>query len=426
MRKHLLSIFILFTLLSTVYGANEFAVCTVRGIGSTTYSQLHGEIFLGYDGNGNLFVDAQLVGTMFTANALVVHNTGDYSDTTFSSSSIFNPNGNVFGCDVIGVLGDVEPTATTLTASNRKIEGTTSMIGMTLAVYQNALGCSTGSVGYATMGPIIGKCIIGIGNTNASLTPRPVTFTPNITNGGVNGASYGNADSDTAQSAYVRMFPTSKFPNTVTPFTGSIFFELLDKVTGDIRITASFVALNIGVNATHGFHIHTFGDQINVNGLSLGPHWQSKTPVQTHNLPAVTGRHWGDLGNLCIYDSFNVTYYKYTTTYIPYTNLNNIIGRGIAIHAKADNGTDTSFGDRIAYGTIGMIVNGQDPDVPISIPNSIDFPIEPTCEDLPIQTTTTSTTTDSSTTGEPSFAIKLKSTFFVLVSIVISIAIIQF
>lgn len=121
---------------------------------------------------------------------------------------------------------------------------------------------------------------------------------------------------------------------------------------GKIKVTAHVEGLNPGQE--HAFHIHEFGDITSTDGKSTGGHYNPEG--HDHGLPATAHRHAGDLGNLKANDK-GIADYEITVENITINGAKNaIIGRGVIVHAKADDGGQPTgnAGDRIAHGVIGI------------------------------------------------------------------------
>jgi Cu-Zn family superoxide dismutase len=112
-------------------------------------------------------------------------------------------------------------------------------------------------------------------------------------------------------------------------------------------------------NFLHGFHVHESGDLTNKCD-SMCAHFNPYG--KTHGCPGAKERHCGDLGNLQT-DSNGCAHYSMTDNHIKLRGSKaNIIGRGLIIHADADDcgmgGDEGSLktgnaGKRIACAIIG-------------------------------------------------------------------------
>ena len=120
-----------------------------------------------------------------------------------------------------------------------------------------------------------------------------------------------------------------------------------------IKITAEIEGLT--PNQKHAMHIHEFGDASAADGMSAGGHYNPEK--HDHGLPSIGHkRHAGDLGNLQA-DANGKAKYELTVDNITLAGLKNpIIGRGVIVHAKPDDGGQPvgNAGPRIACGVIGI------------------------------------------------------------------------
>ncbi len=129
---------------------------------------------------------------------------------------------------------------------------------------------------------------------------------------------------------------------------GVVHFTQLD--TG-MQVVADIQGLTPGA---HGFHIHQYGDCTAPDGTSAGGHFNPGD--QPHGAPESMARHVGDLGNL-VADSAGIAHYERVDTMLTFTGPNNILGRGIIIHAGADDlktQPTGAAGGRVACGVIGV------------------------------------------------------------------------
>lgn len=148
-------------------------------------------------------------------------------------------------------------------------------------------------------------------------------------------------------SAVAVMFPTEGHE-----VRGVITFEESDH---GVTVTALIHGLTPGQK--HGFHIHEFGDLSDPAGKATGGHYNPEG--HDHALPTNGDqpRHAGDLGNLEADGDGNATYSQtFDNLTIFDDDENPIIGRGVIIHAKTDDGGQPTgnAGARIAQGVIGV------------------------------------------------------------------------
>jgi Cu-Zn family superoxide dismutase len=126
---------------------------------------------------------------------------------------------------------------------------------------------------------------------------------------------------------------------------GSVTFS---EAENGVRIQGNFEGLEPG---NHGFHIHQYGDCTAEDGTSAGGHFNPAD--NDHGAPTDMVRHMGDLGNIVASDNGMATidYVDETVT------INQILGRGIIIHAGEDDLTSQptgAAGSRVACGVIGI------------------------------------------------------------------------
>ena len=138
-------------------------------------------------------------------------------------------------------------------------------------------------------------------------------------------------------------------PTEGNDVTGTVHF--MQEETG-ILITISVQGLT--PNAKHAIHIHAFGDLTDKAGKATGGHYNPEG--HDHSLPETDERHAGDLGNLEADHEGNAVK-QMTVNNITLVGLHNpIIGRGVIVHAKEDDGGQPTgnAGARIAQGVIGI------------------------------------------------------------------------
>jgi superoxide dismutase, Cu-Zn family len=114
-----------------------------------------------------------------------------------------------------------------------------------------------------------------------------------------------------------------------------VFTEYMD--LGIVEIEVDLVGLRR--NGTHGFHVHQYGD-LSEGCTSMCAHFNPYG--KKHGGPNSKERHIGDLGNLEA-DSYGRVHTKMVDRVIKlHGSKTNIIGRGLVIHADAD---DLGLGD---------------------------------------------------------------------------------
>jgi superoxide dismutase, Cu-Zn family len=118
-----------------------------------------------------------------------------------------------------------------------------------------------------------------------------------------------------------------------------------------IEVTGEVVNLTPGL---HGFHVHEFGDCSAPDALSTGGHFNPTKAM--HGGPDSKNRHVGDLGNIMA-DASGKAVINITDPMIKLSGPHSIIGRGLIVHAKADDEKTQPTGDaggRVACGVIGI------------------------------------------------------------------------
>ena len=137
-------------------------------------------------------------------------------------------------------------------------------------------------------------------------------------------------------------------PTVGNTATGTVCFTQVD---GGVRIVADVSGLKPGA---HGFHIHEFGDITSTDGMSVGGHFNPSH--SKHGGPGAAERHEGDLGNLNA-DENGHARLDYVDAVISLDGPTSIIGRGVVVHADADDLKSQPVGNagkRVATGVIGV------------------------------------------------------------------------
>ncbi len=118
-----------------------------------------------------------------------------------------------------------------------------------------------------------------------------------------------------------------------------------------VRVVAEIKGLTPG---KHGFHIHEFGDCTAKDGASAGGHFNpTGMPHAGHDAEK---RHAGDLGNISA-DESGVAKLDVVDKHLRFEGPASIIGRGVIVHAKADDLKTQPSGDaggRVGCGVIGV------------------------------------------------------------------------
>lgn len=131
---------------------------------------------------------------------------------------------------------------------------------------------------------------------------------------------------------------------------GVVTFRPLDE--GKVEVEAKLTGLP--ANSKHAIHIHQYGDLTSKDGKSAGDHYNPMG--YQHALPDKKNRHAGDFGNLESDQNGNASFKLIVDNISLAGRLNPVIGRGVVVHAKPDDGSQPSgnAGDRIAVGVIGV------------------------------------------------------------------------
>ena len=126
------------------------------------------------------------------------------------------------------------------------------------------------------------------------------------------------------------------------------------KSAGQGRVEGKANLTGLPPNSKHAIHIHQYGDLTSKDGKSAGDHYN---PLgHKHALPDEKMRHAGDFGHRESDASGNATMQLVVDNISLAGRLSPIIGRGLVVHAKPDDGSQPSgnAGDRIAVGVIGV------------------------------------------------------------------------
>lgn len=118
-----------------------------------------------------------------------------------------------------------------------------------------------------------------------------------------------------------------------------------------IRVVADISGLSPG---KHGFHVHEYGDCSAPDATSAGGHFNPEH--MPHAGPMAEKRHVGDLGNVEA-DGNGHARYDRVDQLLTFAGPNSIIGRGVIVHAKADDLSSQptgAAGPRVACGVIGI------------------------------------------------------------------------
>jgi Cu-Zn family superoxide dismutase len=139
------------------------------------------------------------------------------------------------------------------------------------------------------------------------------------------------------------------YPTEGNEVNGQVTFTKMPD--GRVKVNAEVYNLSPG---KHGFHVHEKGDCSSNDGKSAGGHFF--TDHDHHGALDNNETHVGDLGNLEA-DHDGVAKSSFITDKLSLSGPNNIVGRGVIVHAEEDD-TKTqptgAAGARVACGVIGI------------------------------------------------------------------------
>jgi superoxide dismutase, Cu-Zn family len=138
----------------------------------------------------------------------------------------------------------------------------------------------------------------------------------------------------------------------LTPTEGNKVHGLVTftKAGDSVKVAAEIEGLTPG---KHGFHIHEFGDCSSKDGAAAGGHFNPAG--KQHGAPTDTNRHEGDLGNIDA-GADGKAHLDLTDSVLKLDGAGSIIGRGLIVHANADDlktQPTGNAGGRLACGVIG-------------------------------------------------------------------------
>jgi Cu-Zn family superoxide dismutase len=137
------------------------------------------------------------------------------------------------------------------------------------------------------------------------------------------------------------------------------------EATGVVRFTREDDGIRVSVRleglepGDHGFHVHEFGDCSKPDGTSAGGHFNPFG--EPHGGRDATQRHVGDLGNVTA-DDAGVVEAEFVDGIIAFEGEASIIGRGMIVHAGADDLESQptgAAGPRAGCGVIGIAAGAE-------------------------------------------------------------------
>jgi superoxide dismutase, Cu-Zn family len=139
------------------------------------------------------------------------------------------------------------------------------------------------------------------------------------------------------------------YPTQGSKVQGVVSFS---KERDGMHVEASIQGLSPGL---HGFHLHEFGDCTSPDANSAGGHFNPTN--MPHGSPTAEKHHAGDFGNVQADAGGNVKF-KLVAPTLSLEGPNSIVGRGVIVHAQADDFTTQptgASGARVACGVIGIM-----------------------------------------------------------------------
>jgi Cu-Zn family superoxide dismutase len=134
-----------------------------------------------------------------------------------------------------------------------------------------------------------------------------------------------------------------------------------EKVMGVVKFTDTGAGVKVVAdieglepNSEHGFHVHEFGDCSDMEkAMSAGGHYNPEK--HQHGKPGDPNSHVGDMGNIKA-DASGKAHIELTLGAATVSGKNALLGRGVILHAKADDFSQPvgNAGGRIGCGVIGV------------------------------------------------------------------------
>lgn len=144
------------------------------------------------------------------------------------------------------------------------------------------------------------------------------------------------------------------FTATIVPTEGNTAEGVVNfRRSGDGIVVSAHIE-GLDANTSHGFHIHQFGDCTAPDGTSAGGHFNPSG--ERHGSRHDEERHVGDLGNLES-NAQGIATLEYVDDRLTMDGAQTILGRGMIVHAQADDYETQPTGDaggRIGCGIIGV------------------------------------------------------------------------
>jgi len=130
---------------------------------------------------------------------------------------------------------------------------------------------------------------------------------------------------------------------------GTVNFTHAD---GGVRVSGRITGLTPG---SHGFHVHEKGDCSAADFASAGGHFNPSG--DPHAGPKDAKRHAGDMGNIEA-NKEGVAEIDYVDPKLSFEGATNVVGRGVIVHANADDlktQPTGNAGGRVACGVVEKV-----------------------------------------------------------------------
>jgi Cu-Zn family superoxide dismutase len=168
-------------------------------------------------------------------------------------------------------------------------------------------------------------------------------------------AHHGNAHGDEHAAAHAGAWKSvDRAVAVLSPTAGSTVYGVLHFVESEGKVQITGEVRGLEPHQTHAMHAHQWGDISSADGSAAGGHYNPAG--HPHGLPNGDERHAGDFGNIQA-DENGLAQVDLTVDNITIAGIKNpIIGRGLIVHAQADDGGQPTgnAGGRIAQGVIGI------------------------------------------------------------------------
>jgi len=142
------------------------------------------------------------------------------------------------------------------------------------------------------------------------------------------------------------------------PTEGSSVRGAVDFVRKGNVVLVTAILSGLAPNSTHGIHVHETGDCTARDGSSAGDHFNPTN--SEHGGPGGGKRHGGDLGNMTADERGNISAKVEVDGLAFGTGADSIVGRGLIVHANADDLKTQPAGNSGARLACGVITRNPD------------------------------------------------------------------